>query len=347
MEICLKEYLNKDKKVEWDELIGMAERVVLLGHVSPDGDALGSTLGMASYLKHIGKNTHIIVPNLPPDTLKWLPGAEEIIIDEFQPEKSEKYLEKADVVMLLDFNDPLRLDNLGERVIAARKPWIVIDHHLRARADGVDLLISDPCASSTCEMVFSLLWQLGVWEEMSKECAEALYCGMMTDTGAFTYNSNSPELFFIISQLLYKHIDKDEIFRKVYYTYSMDCLRLRSYAICNNIHFFEEGKVSVYTLTREELLRYNFKRGDLEGLVNMPLHVKDTVLSISLREDLEQDVVRVSLRSIGDVPCNLISERFFNGGGHANASGGKLYGMTCEQALEVAKEAIAYFRDYI
>lgn len=343
----LKDYLNDEMLATWHELISHADNVVLLAHVSPDGDAIGSTMSMAFYLEHLGKTPHVVVPNLPPDFLTWVPGMNKLVVDECHPHAAEQLLKNTDLVFLMDCNDTSRLDNLSKKVCAVGKPTIVIDHHLNPKREGYQLLISDPEASSTCEIVFSLLWQLGVWEEMNRECAEAIYCGMMTDTGAFTYNSNRPEVFFIISQLLRKNIDKDAIYRNVYYTFTIDKLRLQGYTLYNNTHFYEDGKAAVYTLSREELTRFNFKRGDAEGLVNMPLQVKETVLSISLREDLEQDIIRVSLRSTGNIPCNLISEKFFNGGGHANASGGTLKGMTCAEALEIAKNSIAYFRDYL
>lgn len=340
-----KQYLDKDQLQQWQESVGNAQKIVLLGHVSPDGDAIGSTLGMASYLKHIGKTTAVIVPNMLPNFLTWLPGADDIIIGEFHPEIVEKKLQDCDLIMLLDLNDPTRLDRLTEAVTNAQKPFLVIDHHLAPKTEGISLLVSDPAACSTCEIVFSLLWQLGAWAEMDTDCATCIYCGMMTDTGALSYNSHRPEIFAIISELLKKGIDKDAIYRNVYYTFSIDRLRLQGYVLYNKTQFFEEGRVAVFALSREELQEFNFRRGDAEGLINLPLQVKETVLTISLREDLEADKIRVSIRSIGNIPCNLIAQRFFNGGGHANAAGGTLNGMKCDQAIEIAKQAIAAFRD--
>ena len=162
---------------------------------------------------------------------------------------------------------------------------------------------------------------------------------MMTDTGGFTYNSNSPEIYQLISLLLAKGIDKDKIYRNVFNTYSESRLRLTGYILYKKLDFYQDRRASIFTLTRSEMTRFNFIRGDAEGLVNMPLQVKGMRLSISLREDTERDVVRVSLRSVDDFPCNKMAEEFFNGGGHLNASGGELP-FPLSEAVKTAERAI-------
>ena len=174
---------------------------------------------------------------------------------------------------------------------------------------------------------------------MSKAAASCLYAGMMTDTGGFTYNSTRPEIYEIISMLLTKGIDKDKIYRNVFHVYSQDRLRLMGYILYEKLRFYAGGKAALFTLTREEMQRFHFIRGDAEGLVNLPLQVKGMRLSISLREDTERDVVRVSLRSVDDFPCNLMAEEFFNGGGHLNASGGELP-FPLSAAVETVERAI-------
>lgn len=199
--------------------------------------------------------------------------------------------------------------------------------------------------SSTSEIVFRLIWQLGGYESMTKNMATNIYCGMMTDTGGFTYNSNAPEIYFIISQLLAKDIDKDKIYRNIYHVFSVDRLRLSGYVMYQKLKVLTPLRASYYTLSKEELRRFHFIKGDAEGLVNMPLQIKGHRLSISLREDSEKpNVVWVSLRSVDDFPCNEMAEQFFNGGGHKNASGGRLY-CSLSEAEKIVRNAIKAFSD--
>ena len=169
---------------------------------------------------------------------------------------------------------------------------------------------------------------------------------MMTDPGGFTYNSSRPEIYEIISMLLTKGIDKDRIYRNVFHVYSTDRLRLTGYVLYEKLQFLAGGKAAYFTLTREEMQRFRFIRGDAEGLVNIPLQVKGLRLSISLREDTEKDVIRVSLRSVDDFPCNKMASEFFNGGGHLNASGGELP-FPMEEAIRTAERAIETYRDLL
>ena len=178
---------------------------------------------------------------------------------------------------------------------------------------------------------------------MTTAAATCLYTGMMTDTGGFTYNSANPEIYEIIALLLTKGIDKDKIYRNVFHVFSTDRIRLTGYVLYEKLQFFAKNKAAVFTLTREEMKRFHFIRGDAEGLVNMPLQVKGMKLSISLREDTERDVVRVSLRSVDDFPCNRMAEEFFNGGGHLNASGGELP-FPLEEAEKTAQRAIEAYQ---
>ena len=200
--------------------------------------------------------------------------------------------------------------------------------------------------SSTCEIVFRLLYQLGGYETMTANGAAALYCGMMTDTGGFTYASSNPEIYLIISLLLQKGIDKDKIYRNVYNNYSPSRLKLQGYILYEKLTFFADNHASLFTLTREELKRFRFIRGDAEGLVNIPLQVRGMRLSVSLREDTERDLIRVSLRSVDDFPCNKMAEEFFNGGGHLNASGGTLP-FPMEEAVKTAERAIEAYKDLL
>lgn len=322
------------------QLINDAEHIVICCHQNPDGDALGSSLGLADYLRSLGKMVLVTVPNMFPDFLRWLPGTERIMRYDKFPSVVREQCEKADLIFCLDFNTLERIDRLGEAVGASKAKRILIDHHPGPNIETA-MTISYPEMSSTCELVFRVLWQLGAFPQITRQCATHLYCGMMTDTGGFTYNSNNPEIFFIISQLLTKGIDKDKIYRNVYNNYSESRLRLMGYVMYEKMRYFPEKHAAYFTIDRNDFRRFHFIKGDAEGLVNIPLQIKGTVLSISLREDSEQDnLIWVSLRSVDNTNCTEIAMRFFNGGGHMNASGGRLY-CSMEEAEKIAREAIA------
>ena len=334
--------LNDEELSKLQELIGSSEKIALCCHRSPDGDAIGSVLGMAEYLYSSGKVPVMLVPDAYPDFLQWLPGTERMVRYDKHKAFADEILAGADLLFCLDFNTVQRTDNMAEAITASPAKKVMIDHHLAPDMD-TDLCISHPEACSTCELVFRIIWQLGGFDLMTKKCAVPLYCGMMTDTGGFTYNSTRPEIFFIISQLLTKRINKDKIYRNVYNNYSEWRMRLTGYVLYEKMVIVPESKAAYFTLTRDDLRKFHYIKGDAEGLVNMPLQIKGTKLSISLREDTEKDnLVWVSLRSVDDFPCNKMAELYFNGGGHLNASGGRLE-CSISEAEAIVRKAIKEF----
>lgn len=340
----LEEIMTEGECSQLHSLINNAETVVLCCHVNADGDALGSMLGWAEVLRALGKEPLVVAPDQYPDYLKWLPNSDKIVRYDKRKEYVDMVLKIADLVFCLDFNTLSRTDTMAAVLEQSPAQKVLIDHHLEPDVDAV-LTFSHPDMSSTCELVFRLVWQMGLFEKVGKNFAVPVYCGMMTDTGGFTYNSSSPDIYFIISQLLTKRIDKDKIYRNVYHNYSEHRIRMVGYVLCHKLVVDEERHAAFYTLTRDDLKRFHYIKGDAEGLVNMPLQIKGLKLSISLREDTERDkMVWVSLRSVDDFPCNKMAEQFFNGGGHLNASGGKLQ-CTIDEAVEVVKRAILHFED--
>ena len=310
--------------------IGKGERFVIVTHISPDGDAIGSSLGLFHYLSVLGKDSiNIIVPNAFPAFLRWLPGVKDILIYENQQEGeyAERLISEADVIFCLDFNELKRIGKLAPHVEAAEGRKVMIDHHLNP-ADFANLVISYPELSSTSEMVFRLICAQKGFSDISKEGAVCIYTGMMTDTGGFTYHSNDPALYLIIQELLKIGIDKDLIYRKVYQVYSESRLRLMGYTIYDKMKVYPDKKTALITLTLEELNRFQYTQGDTEGFVNMPLSIEGIEFAVLIRED--SDYMKVSLRSIGDFPCNTYASAYFNGGGHKNASGGEFYGTLAE-----------------
>ncbi len=338
------EIANFFSQKEIIQVLGMlraAKRVVVTAHRGPDGDAMGSTLAWADYLRRVGLDVTVVLPNHCPDFLRWLPGTQNILFfsDEVQRDAAKRVIRDADLICLLDFNALHRLQELALPIGAAKAKRIMIDHHENPDRKSADLVLSYPDACSTCEMVFRLIFQMGGFDKMSRSAAACLYCGMMTDTGGFSYASNRPEIFIIIAHLLTKGIDKDRIHRLVNNSWSEHRLRFWSFVLSERLRFLKSRKVALFTISREDMAKFRYIRGDSEGLVNEPLKVKGARLSISLREDTEKDVIRVSIRSVEDFPANRLAEEFFNGGGHFNAAGGELP-FPLDEAVRTAERAI-------
>lgn len=326
------------------QLTANANRIVICCHKSPDGDALGSSLALSEYLTQQGKNASIVIPDAYPDFLQWLPNTEKIVRYDKHTERVGEMFLSADLVFCLDFNSSSRVDKMQEILDQANCPKVMIDHHLDPQMDTA-LTISHPEMSSTSEIVFRILWQIGFFEDMTKKCATCIYCGMMTDTGAFTYNSSAPEIYFIISCLLEKGIDKDKIYRNVFNNFSSWAIRFRGYIMCHKLNVLDDVHTSYFSISRQIMKDFHFIKGDAEGLVNEALKIKGMKLSISLREDDRRDnTIWVSLRSVGDFECNRMAEEFFNGGGHKNASGGHL-SCSLNEAEDIVRRAIQAYAD--
>lgn len=328
---------NIDLFGEW---LKDTEKVVIVTHVSPDGDAMGSSLGLYHFLISQKKTVNVIVPNAFPEFLKWMPGAKEITLYDQHKDLADKLIADADIICCLDFNALKRIEEMGVSVKASNARKVMVDHH-PFPDDICSIVISHPEISSTSELVFRLICRLGYFDEMTKEGAECIYTGMMTDTGSFTYNSNSQEIYYIISQLISKGIDKDDINRNVYNTYSESRLRLMGYVLHTKMKVYPEYHAAMISLTQDELKEFNYVKGDSEGFVNIPLSIKEVQFSVFFREDT--DMIKVSLRSVGNFPCNQFASEFFGGGGHLNASGGEFYG-TMQEAIETFEKALDKYR---
>lgn len=311
------------KKVQ--QMFARAQRVVILTHMSPDGDAMGSSLGLKHYLQSsiINSSIHhsinssfinVIVPNSFPSFLQWMPGASEDIIYETQSAEADKLLEEANLIILTDFHEPKRVGSLGDKllnVLDKTKDICIIDHHLAtidvdatfaAARESVHLIYPD--SPSASELVFRLIYQLNPSAQRSYsdsglsgeaghsadsicglEAATCLYTGMMTDTGNFSFNSNYAEMYEIVGMLVAAGVNKDEIYNKVFNQYSADRMRLMGYCLHQKMRLFPEYHTALVYLSRKELYRFNFQSGDAEGLVNLPLQISDVYYSVFMRED--------------------------------------------------------------
>lgn len=341
----LKRKIGPQEATQIKKYFDECKNVVIFTHTSPDGDAIGSSLALREYLQRKGKNVTVIVPNIFPDFLKWMNDADKVIIYERQRALAHNIINMADLVCCLDFNTLSRIDDLEVCVKRSKARKILIDHHMGPEKFA-DVIVSCPECSSTCELLFRVLEAIGGLSNLNLNGAEDIYAGMCTDTGGFTYNSKDPDIFIIIAELLKKGIDKDIIYRRLFNTYTIDRYRLMGYVLNQKLVQFPELHASYFAMTREELKSFNFMKGDMEGIVNMPLAIKGQKLSISLREDTEKPVVWISIRSYDDFSARDMAEQFFNGGGHFNAAGGHIDG-TIQEAEEICKKAIEAFSEQL
>ncbi len=323
------------------KLIDESGQILITTHLSPDGDALGSSLALYNYLLRKGKRVKIIVPNSYPYFLKWMQGTQKIGVYEYNPRAAQTIIENADLIFSLDYNIPKRVGEMGVFLEKSSAHKILIDHHLFP-GDMFDVIISYPEISSTSELVFRLFYQADEYDDMDRIEAECIYCGMMTDTGGFTFNSNSAEIFQIISLLLRKGIDKDAIFAKVYNNLSEDRFRLLGFTLLHRMKIYPDLHAALIYLSKEDQSQFKYNKGDTEGFVNYPLSIEKIVFSAFIRED--EGLIKLSFRSHNNFPSNEFAAEFFGGGGHLNASGGEFYG-TLQDSIAHFEKALERYAD--
>jgi bifunctional oligoribonuclease and PAP phosphatase NrnA len=332
--------VKEESIVKLKSFINDNDKFLIIGHMSPDGDAVGSCLALYHLLIELNKSVRVVVPNVFPSFLRWLPNANLIMQYDFHKAQVDRMVAESEVIFCLDFNALKRIGDMCDVVAAATAKKVMIDHHLDPER-CCDITISCAKMCSTAELIYHIILDLGYGEMINKTVATCIYTGMMTDTGGFTYNSNRRDIYTTIGNLLTTGIDKDEIYRKVNYSYSMSRMQLEGYVLNQKLKVWPMLNASLINLTRDELKQYNYISGDSEGFVNKPLQIQGMRLSCFLRED--KDIVKVSLRSIGDFPCNEMAAQFFNGGGHKNASGGEYHG-TMDEAIAQYEKAINAFK---
>lgn len=314
--------MNKETTKIVQNLLSSPQNVVIVGHRNPDGDAVGSCLGLSFFLKSLGHRASVIMPNDFPDFLKWMPGVEDIVVYEKEIKKSSKLIDGAGLVFTLDFNS---LDRVGlelqEVLENCSAKFVMIDHHQQP-ADYAVATYSDVKMSSTSEMVYHFMEALGEAQKLSKEIAVNLYTGIMTDTGSFRFSSTTPTTHRVTAKLLEAGAESALINQNVYDTNSPDRMKLLGVAL-NNLNILPDFHTAYITLTQKELDKNNFKKGDTEGFVNYALSVKGVVFAVIFIENKQENIVKISLRSKGDFSVNDFARNHYSGGGHINAAGGK------------------------
>lgn len=323
--------MNKQDIDGIKDLLSTPKKIVIVAHKNPDGDAIGSTLGLQHYLKKLNHRVTVIMPNDFPDFLKWIPEAGNILIYDYQKETSDSYISNADILFTLDFNALHRTDAMETALANSEAIKIMIDHH-QAPDDYAAYAYSDVSMSSTCEMVYHFIDMLEAIDLIDATIATCLYVGIMTDTGSFRFNATTSSTHRVVAQLIDKGANNSEIHNNVYDTNSYERLQLLGKAL-SNLRVLPNYRTAYISLTQDELNAFNFKKGDTEGVVNYGLSLKNVVLAAIFIEDKQESIVKISLRSKGDFSVNELSRAHFSGGGHTNAAGGKS-NLPLEETIE-------------
>lgn len=302
-------------------LLQSPNKVVIIPHKSPDGDAIGSTLALHHFLVLQGHKSLIITPNNYPAFLNWMPGTKDIIHFDRETKKAKELIEKADFIFTLDFNLLSRCGDMEKPLANADAQFVMIDHHQQPD-DYADFIYSDDSASSTCELIYNFIEKLDQTECITPEIATCLYVGIMTDTGSFRFPSTSSQTHRIIADLIDKGANNARIHQNVYDTKTIDQLKLLGVAL-NNLSVFDHLKTAYISLSQEELDKHNYKKGDTEGIVNYGLSIKGIIFAVIFIENSNEGMVKISFRSKGSFDVNDFARKHFKGGGHLNAAGGR------------------------
>ncbi len=324
---------------------------VITAHISPDGDALGSALSMMHYLRAKGKKATVVFNDAPGKNLFFIPREEEDILvydnqndsSINQKELAIKAINESDAMVCVDFNVPSRLGDMKDLFMGHPAPKLLIDHHLEPDSASFNIVISQPSHCAACETVFRFIIEMGDEALIDKTLATTLFCGIMTDTGWFVFNSNRPELHLIMARLMQEGVEREQIIKDSHLTLERR-VRVQGYLMSEKLKIVPAHHAAYFSLSFAEIKRFGHQKGDTEGVVNVPLDIEGIMVSAYFRE--ERNLIKVSLRSKGEYPVNLIAEKFFNGGGHRNAAGGEFYGSLA-QAEAIFVKVLPLFDKYL
>lgn len=335
--------LDTRKVARFEKLIESASSIVLTCHVRPDGDAIGSTLGWKHMLQSLGKTVNVVVPDNAPRSLSFLPGFDSLAIFTRHEGYCQKLVEEADLIVCCDFNQLSRLDRMESLIGDSQCQKVLIDHHVEP-SDFAEVTFSYPDMSSTCELSFRLMADLGFYNQLNLDAATCLLTGLITDTKNFMVNCKSSDIYEILQRLIDKGCDKNRIVRLALVERSYGSLKLESYALSEKMEIFPDMHAAVVCLDKFECERFRYEKGDTEGLVNRPTEIKGITCSFFLRED--SDCVKVSARSVNDFPVNTICKELYGGGGHVMAAGAEFHGSLSE-CRRILVESLPKYAQYL
>lgn len=319
-----------------EEILQEPKKVVIIPHINPDGDAMGSCLGLYNFLNKLNHYATVIAPNDYPEFLKWLPGSAEVFIFENQKEESRQLINDAELIFTLDFNSFSRVGGeMADVLSEVESVFVMIDHHQQPD-DYADFMYSDVHTSSTCELVYDFINRLNLIHFIDQDIATCLYAGIMTDTGSFRFPSTSSNTHRIIADLIDRGAKNDQIHQNIFDSKSAEQLKLLGVAL-QNLQVFEDYKTALITLSQEDLDQHSFKKGDTEGFVNFGLSLTGIIFALIFIENKNEGIIKISLRSKGDFDVNQFARKYFNGGGHINAAGGRSE-ASMEETIENLQE---------
>lgn len=341
--LMIQKVLDSHTVRQFYALLECSARIVITCHVRPDGDAMGSSLGLWHLLHSLGKDAKVVTPDTPPRQLSFMPGIREVVPYTRYEEYASRLMREADLIVCCDFNGSARLDALGPLLEASKARKVMIDHHL-APSDFADIRFSNPEMSSASELMFRIVAAMGLYTAVNTDCATCLSTGIITDTKNMSVNCSNPELYLIMLELAKKGVDAAMIVKKALHTKRYEGIKLHAYALANNYRFYHKHGAALVWLTRKDLERFDYEKGDTEGLVDQAGEAAGVIYTIFLRED--NDCIKVSTRSVGNFPVNKICEQYFNGGGHLQAAGGKYFG-TMDECLKLCEKIMDEFYRYL
>lgn len=324
---------------EIKEAILKANNIVITTHKSPDGDAIGSSLALNHYLNSIGKKVSVVVPDAFPEFLNWMEGTTDILNFELNNKEVENLIHQSDLIFSLDYNALSRIGNLGNLIAEKSCVKVVVDHHQNPQ-DFADYYFVDTDCCSTAQLVYELIESFDELEQLNTAMGECIYCGIMTDTGSFRFPSTTSKTHRIIGHLIDLGVDGSKVHQNVYDTYSEDRIRLLGFALTEKLTVLNDFKAAYIALSSEELKRFNFKKGDTEGLVNYCLSIQGIKMAVLITE--KEEGINFSFRSKDDFFVNEIANKYFNGGGHLYAAGGRLEVSLKEATTKLESTIIKY-----
>lgn len=326
------------------EQVKKSNNILIIGHENPDGDAVGSVLGLFHVLKKMSKNAMAVFPNGAPDFLMWMPSYSDSMFYNRDNKKVEEFFNKAELIFCLDFNERRRV-GLMEAVLSENKSVkILIDHHPFPDV-FFDIMVSEQTVSSTAELVYSVIESCGWTEYLSKEAAECLFTGIMTDTISFTVNSSHPRTYEVTAQLLKYNLDKEKIYKRVFNSFTEARIKMLGFALNKKMKILHNYATGYIWLSKEELKEFCFQKGDTEGFVNYPLSIKGIKFAALFLE--RENFIKISFRSTGNIPVNEIMSKHYIGGGHKNAAGGEERELTLEETIQKFESLLPLYKEIL
>lgn len=334
--------MRKNTIAELKSQLNTNSKISIIGHKNPDGDALGSTLGLSLFLNELGITSQVIMPNGYPDFLGWLPSIDSILCYDTDKAECEKKLQDSDFVFTLDFNHLDRTGNLGEYLKTLKTDFVMIDHH-QEPSEYASYMLVDTTIASTCELVHEFISTQYSEVNLTADIATCLYTGIMTDTGSFRFPSTSSKTHRIIAELIDAGANNSQIHQNTFDNNAESRLHLLGKAL-QNLKIIKDLSTAYIFLSQEDLNKHGFKKGDTEGFVNYALSLRGIKFAVIFIENKADNIIKISFRSIGDFDVNTFARKYYSGGGHKNAAGGKS-DLDLNSTLKKFEETLNNYRE--